>query len=73
MITPRHIKHKHMIKTVHIKVIYAYNNISVFPPTLPYITWRLIWDLKTKKCRDPKMKKEDPNIHISKRKNLYII
>ena len=42
------------------------------PPTLLYITWGLIWDLKTKKHRDPKMKKEDPDIYIYLEERVYI-
>ena len=49
--------------------IYTY----VFAPTLPYITWGLIWDLKTRKCRDPEVMRGNHNIYIYKRKKLYII
>ena len=57
-------------KTIHTKVIYVYDNISALTPTLVYITWGPIWDLKTKKCRDPKTKKEDPNIYIYLKKEF---
>ena len=52
------------IKTVHIKVIYKYDNISAITPILLYITWGLVQDLKPKKHRYPKTEKEDPNIYI---------
>ena len=44
-------------------------------PTLPYITLGLIQDLKTKKCRDPKIEKEDPDIqtYIYKKEFIYHI
>ena len=41
-------------------------------PTVPYITWGLVWDLKTKKHRDPKKKKEDPDIYIYIKERIYI-
>ena len=47
--------------------------ITVLPPTLPYITWGLVWDLTTRKHRDPEVMKENLDIYIYKRKKLYII
>ena len=47
--------------------------VYVLTPILPYITWGFVQDLKTRKSRDPKIKKENLNIHIYKRKKLYII
>ena len=54
---------------------YAHRNkyITALAPTLPYITWGLIWDLKTRRCKNPKVMKENLDIYIYKRKKLYII
>ena len=46
---------------------------TALSPTLPYITWGLIWDLKTRKHKDPEVTKENLNIYIYRRKKLYNI
>ena len=45
-------------------------NICTYPE-IPYITWGLIWDLKTKKHRDPRIKKDfDIHTHTMQKKEL---
>ena len=72
VITPRHIKYgTYNKRDLHKCYMHTFIYLHLHPDTTIH-NMGFIWDLKTKKCRDPRIEREDSDILIQKKIYIYI-